>query len=201
VTEVCVLCKVGELLTAEVVWNEAGLRAAVAWGGEVLVRAGATIELGDALAIRKDCAILGEPGGAAPPVLRRKGGGEYLIYSGEGKVLELRGLSLWSGPDGVAVHASGGRLAVRDCEVRAGGTGVWVIGGCRTGVWVIGGCQAELHGVTIQGCGCGVYASCNAMVALRGCTLRENGEDCREGEHFSSSGSSRGRGKIVREEA
>eukprot|EP01047_Picozoa_sp_COSAG01_P059424 COSAG01_NODE_7132_length_3336_cov_3.598703_3_plen_168_part_00 len=99
VTEVYVLCKVGELLTAEVVGNEAGLRAAVARGGEVLVRAGATIELGATLEIAADCAIVGEPGGAAPPVLRRKGDGA-LIESEEGKVLELLGLRLEVGRGG-----------------------------------------------------------------------------------------------------
>eukprot|EP01047_Picozoa_sp_COSAG01_P065111 COSAG01_NODE_8739_length_2676_cov_9.886690_1_plen_85_part_00 len=80
-----------------------------------------------------------------------------------------------------AVHARGGRLAMRDCTVRAGGYGVRVYGGC----------QAELHGVTIHGCQCGVWAYGSATVCtLRGCTLRENGTDCVE----------RDGGKIVREE-
>eukprot|EP01047_Picozoa_sp_COSAG01_P052453 COSAG01_NODE_5518_length_4207_cov_14.979796_7_plen_125_part_00 len=102
-----------------------------------------------------------------------------------------------------AVFATGGRLAMRDCEV-AGGTGVRVVGGC----------QAELHGGAVRGCtyglgadgagthmaaagvtieGCttyGVYAGDKTTVALRGCTLRENGEDCKE----------MGGGKVVREE-
>eukprot|EP01049_Picozoa_sp_SAG25_P000760 SAG25_NODE_28_length_20925_cov_13.342839_4_plen_188_part_00 len=176
------LCKVGELLTADVVGNEAGLRAAVARGGEVLVRAGATIELSETLDITADCAIVGEPGGAAPPVLRRKGDGT-LIESKQGKALELRGLRLEGGRGEYdnAVGADGGRLAVRDCKVRAGGTGVYVEGGC----------QAELHGVTIHGCTyCGVQAL-GATVALRGCTLRENAQDCVE--MFTG-------GKIVREE-
>jgi hypothetical protein len=206
VTEVYVLCKVGELLTAEVVWNEAGLRAAVARGGEVVVRAGATIELGKPLAVAADCALVGEPGGAAPPVLRRKGGSGPLIVSGQGQALELRGLRLEGGGGRyyAAVYAKGGRLAVRDCEVRAGGYGVWVEGGCRAelhGGAVRGGRYglvadgAGTHlaaaGVTIEGCTrSGVGAYDDATVALRGCTLRENGTDCEE----------RYGGKIVREE-
>eukprot|EP01047_Picozoa_sp_COSAG01_P059888 COSAG01_NODE_7258_length_3279_cov_16.342453_3_plen_186_part_00 len=182
VTEVYVLCKVGELLTAEVVWNEAGLRVAVARGGEVLVRAGATIELGATLEIAADCAIVGEPGGAAPPVLRRKGGGD-LIRSWQGKALELRGLRLEGGRgvNAAAVWARGGQLSVRDCAVSG-----------RTGFAVHDGCQAELHGVTIHGCTkYGVYAFGNGTVCtLRGCTLRENATDCGEGNG----------GKIVREE-
>eukprot|EP01047_Picozoa_sp_COSAG01_P019276 COSAG01_NODE_1067_length_11878_cov_89.529077_2_plen_187_part_00 len=183
VTEVYVLCKVGELLTAEVVCNEAGLRAGVARGGEVLVRAGATIELGVRLEIAADCAIVGEPGGAAPPMLRWMGGNGDLIVSKQGEALELRGLRLERGGGEffTAVGAIGGQLAVRDCEVSAGGTGVYVADGC----------QAELHGVTIHGCKVGVAAWDNATVCtLRGCTLRENGTDCKE---------ERG-GKIVREE-
>jgi hypothetical protein len=181
VTEVYVLCKVGELLTAEVVGNEARLRAAVARGGEVRVRAGATIELGELFAIAADCALVGEPGGAAPPVLSRKGEGT-LIWSSKGKVLELAGLRLDGGRGGydIAVYARGGRLTARDCDVRAGGYGVDVEHSC----------QAELHGVTIHGCRMGLRAFSNATVVLRGCTLRENGRDCVE---------TRG-GKIVREE-
>ena len=45
VTEVYVLCKVSQLLTTAKVTTEDELRAAVARGGEVVVRAGATIEL------------------------------------------------------------------------------------------------------------------------------------------------------------
>eukprot|EP01047_Picozoa_sp_COSAG01_P041140 COSAG01_NODE_3513_length_5984_cov_63.855905_2_plen_82_part_00 len=80
------------------------------------------------------------------------------------------------------MRAIGGRLAVRDCEVRAGGFGVIVQGGC----------QAELHGVTIHGCKYyGVRAIGKATVCtLRGCTLRENGRD-----YYEYIG-----GKIVREE-
>eukprot|EP01047_Picozoa_sp_COSAG01_P059425 COSAG01_NODE_7132_length_3336_cov_3.598703_4_plen_81_part_00 len=79
------------------------------------------------------------------------------------------------------MYARGGRLAVRDCDVRAGGIGVIVHGGC----------QVELHGVTIEGCRCGVRAFGNGTVCtLRGCTLRENGRDCWEVVG----------GKIVREE-
>ena len=80
-----------------------------------------------------------------------------------------------------ALCAGGGRLAVRECAV-SGGYGV-----------VVGrGCQAELHGVTIHGCaGYGVVACHDGTVCtLRGCTLRENGEDCYE----------YGGAKIVREE-
>eukprot|EP01047_Picozoa_sp_COSAG01_P082463 COSAG01_NODE_16853_length_1198_cov_67.247498_1_plen_211_part_00 len=208
------LCKVGELLTAEVVWNEARLRAAVARGGEVLVRAGATIELGETLEIATDCAIVGDPGGAAPPVLRWKGGSGTLIVSGAGQALELRGLRLEGGrgwtdtvvvaEDDMAVYASGGRLAVRDCEV-AGCYGVCVEGGCRAELHggAVRGCWIGLHasdagthlaaaGVTIEGCTAyGVVAVQNATVALRGCTLRENvWGDCREDDG----------GKIVREE-
>eukprot|EP01047_Picozoa_sp_COSAG01_P065277 COSAG01_NODE_8789_length_2658_cov_3.373974_2_plen_213_part_00 len=183
VTEVYVLCCVGELLTAEVVENEAGLRAGVARGGELLVRAGATIELGEELEIATDCAIVGQPGGAAPPVLRRKGGDDgYLILSREGNVLELVGLRLEGGLGeyDASVWVRGGRLAARDCEVTGG-----------TGVSVTGGCQAELHGVTIQCCTrYGVYAAFTAKVALRSCTLRENGTDCLK----------RRGGKIVRQE-
>jgi hypothetical protein len=206
VTEVYVLHKVGELLTAEVVGNEAGLRAAVARGGEVRVRAGATIELGAPLAIAADCAIVGEPGGAAPPVLRRKGGRGHLIESVEGQALELRGLRLEGGGEDYdqAVYASGGRLAVRDCEVRVGGYGVCLERGCQAELHggAVRGCTHGLRaagagthlaaaGVTIQGCTrYGVCAYTNATVALRGCTLRENGRDCEEMY----------RGKVVREE-
>eukprot|EP01047_Picozoa_sp_COSAG01_P041142 COSAG01_NODE_3513_length_5984_cov_63.855905_4_plen_408_part_00 len=169
-------------LEGVMVTTEEVLRAALARGGTVVVCAGATIELGETLEIKTDCAIVGEPGGAAPPVLRRKGGGG-LIWSGEGKALELRGLRLEGGrgENDMAVWGSGGRLAVRECAV----TGA-------TGVWVDGGCQAELHGVTIHGCtDCGVFARGNATVCtLRGCTLRKNGTDCEE--MFG--------GKIVREE-
>jgi hypothetical protein len=206
VTEVYVLCKVSELLTAEVVWNEAGLRTGVARGGEVLVRAGATIELGATLTIAADCALVGEPGGTAPPVLRRKGGRGTLIWSEEGQALQLRGLRLEGGGgwDGAAVWARGGRLAVRDCEVRAGGCGVRVEGGCRAelhggavrgGRYGLGADGAGTHlaaaGVTIEGCmRYGVRAIDKAKVALRGCTLRENWKDCVEGAG----------GEIVREE-
>eukprot|EP01047_Picozoa_sp_COSAG01_P047754 COSAG01_NODE_4591_length_4892_cov_69.289589_6_plen_250_part_00 len=203
VTEVYVLCKVSELLTAEVVWNEAGLRAAVVRGGEVLVRAGATIELGEPLDIETDCALVGEPGGAAPPVLRMRRGGGGLIGSGAGQALELRGLRLEGGGGDAAVWARGGRLAVRDCEV-TGGIGVYVEGGCRAelhggavrgcgvGLYALGaGTHLAAAGVTIEGCrACGVSAFDKATVALRGCTLRENGTDCQEAYG----------GKIVREE-
>ena len=48
-------------------------------------------------------------------------------------------------------------------------------------------------GVTIEGCtGCGVLARYNATVALRGCLLRQNGEDCKTSEVNG--------GKIVRED-
>jgi hypothetical protein len=211
VTEVYVLSKVGELLTAEVVWNEAGLRAAVARGGEVVVRAGATIELGKPLAVAADCALVGEPGGAAPPVLRRKGGSGPLIESGAGQALELRGLRLEGGGgnfdrtvyDYYVVVVRGGRLAVRDCEM-AGCYGVRVEGGCRAelhggavrgGRYGLGASGAGTHlaavGVTVEGCTrSGVQALYKATVALRGCTLRENGEDCQEAYG----------GKMVREE-
>eukprot|EP01047_Picozoa_sp_COSAG01_P078048 COSAG01_NODE_14277_length_1473_cov_11.619360_2_plen_127_part_01 len=93
-----------------VVTTEWELVAAVARGGEVLVRAGATIELGARLEIATDCAIVREPGGAAPPVLRRKGGGD-LIRSGEGTALKLRGLRLEGG---------GGRLTRRGAPSAGG---------------------------------------------------------------------------------
>jgi serine/threonine protein kinase len=170
--------------------NEAELVAAVARGGEVLVRAGAPIELGEMLVIKTDCAIAGEPGGAAPPVLRRKEGSgnlifrKFLMQSLECS-LELRGLRVegGGGEHDTAVLARGGRLAVRDCDV------TWA--GGLVGVGVSGGCQAELHGVTIHDCHIGVSAADNGTVCtLRGCTLRENGTDCNE----------YGGAKIVREE-
>eukprot|EP01047_Picozoa_sp_COSAG01_P055823 COSAG01_NODE_6258_length_3766_cov_24.768203_3_plen_106_part_00 len=100
--------------------------------------------------------------------------------------------------------ARGGRLAVRDCEVTAGGCGVNVAGGCQAelhGGAVRGGAfglladGAGTHlaaaGVTIEGCmRYGVGAITKATVALRGCTLRVNGKDCVEGAG----------GEIVREE-
>eukprot|EP01047_Picozoa_sp_COSAG01_P049320 COSAG01_NODE_4881_length_4654_cov_85.182217_1_plen_203_part_00 len=200
------LHKVGELLTAEVVWNEAGLCAGVACGGEVLVRAGALIELGETLEIAADCAIVGELGGGEPPVLRRKRGRGRLIESMQGQVLELRGLRLQGGRgrDDNAVVASGGRLVVRACGVTSGGIGVFVAGGCQAELHggAVRGCtyglfadDARTHlaaaGVTIQGCtDYGVWAMNNATVALRGCTLRVNKKDCEEA----------GGGKIEREE-
>eukprot|EP01047_Picozoa_sp_COSAG01_P094498 COSAG01_NODE_25400_length_746_cov_1.199382_1_plen_80_part_10 len=63
--------------------------------------------------------------------------------------------------------ASGGRLAVRDCEVRAGGRGVDVAGGC----------QAELHGGAVRGCRLGLVAYsagthlAAAGVTIEGCTM------------------------------
>eukprot|EP01047_Picozoa_sp_COSAG01_P041141 COSAG01_NODE_3513_length_5984_cov_63.855905_3_plen_210_part_00 len=85
-----------QVLLPAAVTNECELFAAVAQGGEVLVRAGATIELIARLEIAADCAIVGEPGGATPPVLRTKGSG-YLIQSEKGKALKLRGLRLEGG--------------------------------------------------------------------------------------------------------
>eukprot|EP01047_Picozoa_sp_COSAG01_P057890 COSAG01_NODE_6749_length_3516_cov_5.334504_2_plen_507_part_00 len=168
-------------LDESMVTTEKQLRAAVKRGGEIIVHAGVTIELGATLEIKTDCAIVGGPGGGAPPVLRRKGEGS-LIWSEQGKALELRGLRLEAGRAGYgwAVYAKGGRLTARECEVTA-----------DIGVEVSNGCQAELHGVTIHSCRWGVVAAGNGMVCtLRGCTLRENGTDCKE----------RDGGKIVREE-
>jgi hypothetical protein len=92
------------------------------------------------------------------------------------------------------VHAVGGRLVVRECEVAAGGIGVGVNGGCQAqleggavqgcewGLYVSGaGTHLAAANVTIQNCTeNGVYAANNATVALCGCTLRENGQDCWE---------------------
>jgi hypothetical protein len=49
-----------------VVSSEAELRAAVAKGGTVVVRAGATIELQSPLEIKTACALVAEPGSATP---------------------------------------------------------------------------------------------------------------------------------------
>jgi hypothetical protein len=114
------------------------------------------------------------------------------------------GLEGGGGEYGKAVYAKGGRLAVRDCELMAGAWGVYVAGGCeaelhggavRGGRYGLYAGDAGTHlaaaGVTIEGCTTfGVLAQYKATVALRGCTLRENGTDCEE----------RYGGKIVREE-
>ena len=79
----------GNETRGKTVASEAELRAAVAQGGDVVVRAGATIELGEMLEITADCAIVGGPGGgvgrlrlAPPPLARRRPPGAPLSAGG-----------------------------------------------------------------------------------------------------------------------
>lgn len=88
----------------------------MARGGEVVVKAGATIALDTTLYITADCAIVGEGDGRAAPVLR-VAKGDLIRSVQEGKALRLAGLRLAAG-DGVhdnALRAEGGRLEVWDC--------------------------------------------------------------------------------------
>lgn len=199
-TEIYVLEKVSELLTASKVASEGALRTAVARGGEVVVKAGVTIELKKELKITVDCAIVGEAGGAAPPTLRRSGEGS-VIESKHGCVLSVEGIQLAG-----AVRAHGGQLDIRGCSITVRSEScieVWngcvarVEGGAVEGGLdglVARGANTRLHavGVTIQGCRYGIYASgslgvfscpapydpCTwATVTVQGCTLQNNEED------------------------
>jgi hypothetical protein len=178
-----------------VVASEAELRAAVAQGGEVVVKAGVTIELQTTLHISVDCTIVGERGGTTRPTLRVDHG--HLIRSSKNRVLRVEGLRLVGGCGGAwgfecAVYSTHGKLELRDCSMTAA-YGVYVGNGCvaRVEGGVVEGCstygligtgsttRVEAVGVTIQGCGVGIGALNNATVTVQRCTFVNNTKDHR----------------------
>jgi hypothetical protein len=176
--------------------SEAELVAAVAQGGEVVVRAGVTIELGAPLVITNDCTIVAQPGGVAPTLLGAHDE-ELIQYIEESKSVRLRleGMNLVS-EHATAVYYRGGQLELCRCSVVAVGDGVCVGDGCQARIeqGVVRDCGEDglyaydigTHlvavGVTIEGCKAhGVCADSNAEVQLEGCALRRNEKgDCFE---------------------
>jgi hypothetical protein len=144
--------------------SEGELRAALAQGGEVVVRAGTTIVLSAPLEITHDTAIVGRLDGAAPPTLLSRNE-HSVIRSERGKALRLEGLALQvvssDGGAGDAVFCSEDSDARSWPSRNRGGAGD---GGAGAAVYALGG-QLEMRDCSVTsacGDGCHLVGSCRA---------------------------------------